>query len=136
MKKLLLLCLVLARVGVAQQTTINGSTNPAGIPDEAAARAVFSVHSMFATPTDVVNSAKQRDKTGLSPADRVIYDAAMQAHYNAIQANDGASQAATLSGLNQTLSADGQARLKAFIQSEKKNMQYHKQPPILQGGAR
>lgn len=66
MKKLLLLFLVLVRVGVAQQSTIDGSTNPAGIPDEAAARAVFSVHSMFGAPADIVNSAKQRDKIGFS----------------------------------------------------------------------
>lgn len=131
MKRLLLLFLLPA-VALAQRTTVDGSTNPVGIPDEAAARAVFSVHSMFGTPADIGNSAKQRDKIGLSVADRVIYDAAMQAHYSAIQGNDGAAQAATLNGLNQTLSADGQAKLKAFIQKEKVSMHYVTQRAIVQ----
>ena len=52
MKKLLLLLLLLPGAGFAQQTTINGSEHPELIPEEAAARAVCSVHSMYDTPAN------------------------------------------------------------------------------------
>lgn len=138
MKKLLLLFLLLPGTGFAQQTTINGREHPELIPDEAAARAVFSVHSMYGCPTAkadcdvaavVANTEKHHAKLNLSPADHDIYDAAMQALFN-----NPKSLTTAFASLLPTLSADGQAKLKAFIQSEKAHMQYHTQPPIPQEG--
>jgi hypothetical protein len=120
MKKLLLLFLLLPAMGLAQQTTINGTEHPELIPDEAAARAVFSVHSMFDSPANIANAEKHHAKIGFSPADHAIYDAAMQAHFN----NKKQHAAVTMRGLLSTLSPDGQAKLKAFIQAEKARMQY------------
>jgi len=77
----------------------------------------------------VANTEKHHAKLNLSPADHAIYDAAMQALFN-----NPKSLATALSSLLPTLSADGQAKLKAFIQSEKAHMQYHTQPPIPQEG--
>lgn len=130
MKKLLLLFLLLPVVAFAQQTTINGSDHPELIPDDAAAVAVFSVHSMFSTPGDIVNTAKQQAKLRFSPTDLAVYQAAMQAF-----ASHSEVRAATYTNLLPTLSPDGQAKLKAFIQAEKARMQYHMQKPILQGWA-
>ena len=138
MKKLLVLVLLLSGMGFAQQTTVNGSEHRGLIPDEAAARAVFSVHSMYGCPTAkpdcdvatvIANTEKHHAKVNLSPADHAIYDAAMQALFN-----NPKSAATAFSSLLPTLSADGQAKLKAFIQSEKAHMQYHTQPPIPQEG--
>jgi len=140
MKKLLVLFLLLSGMGLAQQTTVNGSEHPELIPDEAAARAVFSVHSMYGCPTAkpdcdvaavVANTEKHHAKLNLSAADHAIYDAAMQAHLNSNKQN----ASAVMAGLTSTLSPDGLAKLKAFIQSEKAHMQYHTQQPIYQGGA-
>ena len=127
MKELLLLLLLLPAVGFAQQSTINGSEHPELIPDAAAALAVFGVHSMLKTPTDIANSEKQHAKLNFSPADHAIYDAAMQA-----LANNPKSKATAYTNLLSALSSDGQAKLKAFIQAEKAHMQYHTQPPIPQ----
>lgn len=128
MKRLLLLFLLLPIIGFAQQTTINGSDHPELIPDAAATAAVFSVHSMYKTAADVTNTEKQHAKLGLSAADHAIYDAAMQAHF----ADKKQHAAAVMTGLMSTLSPDGQAKLKAFIQAEKTHMQYHTQPAIPQ----
>lgn len=46
--------------------------------------------------------------------------------------NDPKSRATAFSSLLSTLSPDGQAKLKSFIQSEKRHMQYHTQKPIRQ----
>jgi len=136
MKKALVLFLLLSSVGLAQQTTINGSEHPELIPDGAAARAVFSVHSMYGCPTAkadcdvaavVANTEKQHAKLNLSAADHAIYDAAMQALFN-----NPKSQATAFSSLLPIFSADGQAKLKAFIQAEKVHMQYHTQPAVAQ----
>jgi len=128
MKKLLLLFLLLSGVGLAQQTTINGSEHPELIPDAAATQAVFKVHSMLDTPAKIASAAKQQAKIGLSPADLAAYQAAMQTYFAANKQN----ASATMAGLLSTLSPDGQAKLKAFIQSEKKTMQYHTQPAVAQ----
>jgi hypothetical protein len=128
MKKLLVLFLLLSGMGFGQQTTINGSEHPELIPDSAAARAVFNVHSMFGSPADTANTEKQHAKLNLSPADHAIYDAAMQAHFN----NKRRNSSATMAGLLSTLSPDGKAKLLAFIQAEKKGMQYHTQPAVAQ----
>ena len=128
MKKLLLLLLLVPAVGFAQQSTINGSEHPELIPDAAAIQAVFSVHSMFATSADAALAEKHHAKLNLSPGDHAIYDAAMQAHFNASRKN----AASVMTGLLSSLSPDGQAKLKAFIQSEKRHMQYHVQPPVPQ----
>lgn len=132
MKKLLLLFLLLPGAGFAQQATINGSEHPELIPDSAAALAVFSVHSMFGSAAVNTNTEKQHAKIGLSAADHAIYESAMQAHFNARSARNRSAQTATFGHLLATLSADGQARLKAFIRAEKKSMQYHVQEPIEQ----
>jgi len=129
MKKLLLLFPLLAAIGFAQQTTINGSQHPELIPDDAAARAVFSVHSMFSTPADAANTTKQQAKIGLSAADLAAYNAAMLAYFNS-----NPKQTPTLAQMQTTLSADGYSKLLAFIRSEKAHMQYHTQAPIPQGG--
>ena len=129
MKKLLLLFPLLAAIGFAQQTTINGSQHPELIPDDAAARAVFSVHSMFSTPADAANTAKQQAKIGLSAADLAAYNAAMLAYFNS-----NPKQTPTLAQMQTTLSADGYSKLLSFIRSEKAHMQYHTQAPIPQGG--
>ena len=128
MKKLLLLFLLLPNVGFAQQTTVTGSEHPELIPDSAAARAVFNVHSMFGSPANAANTEKQHAKLNLSPADHALYDAAMQAHFS----NKKRHAAATMTGLLSALSPDGQAKLKAFIQSEKAHMQYHAQQAVAQ----
>lgn len=139
MKKLLVLVLLLSGVGFAQQTTINGREHPELIPDEAAVQAVFSVHSMYGCPTAkadcdiaavVANTEKHHAKLNLSAADHAIYDAAMQAYFAGGKKNVAAAMTGLLS-----LSAEGQAKLKAFIQSEKARMQYHVQPAIPQGGS-
>jgi len=127
MKKLLVLLLLLSGVGFAQQTTVNGSEHPELIPDSAAAMAVFSVHSMFDTPANIANTERHQAKLNLAPADHAIYDAAMQALFN-----NPKSQATAFSSLLPILSADGQAKLKAFIQAEKVHMQYHTQPAVAQ----
>jgi len=130
MKWLAMLLLLLAASGFAQQTTIDGGQQPALIPDDAAARAVFSVHSMFAAPADATNTAKQQAKIGLSAADLAIYNAAMLAYFNS-----NPKQSPTLAQMQSALSADGYSKLLAFIRSEKAHMQYHTQPPIPQGGS-
>jgi len=130
MKWLTMLLLLLTISGFAQQTTINGSQQPALIPDDAAARAVFSVHSMFSTPANAANTAKQQAKIGLPAADLAIYNAAMLAYFNS-----NLKQIPTLAQMQAALSADGYAKLLTFIRSEKAHMQYHTQPPIPQGGS-
>ena len=130
MKKLLLLFPLLAAIGFAQQTTINGSQHPELIPDDAAARAVFSVHSMFSTPADAANTTKQQAKIGLSAADLAAYNAAMLASFN-----NPKQPPPTLAQMQTALSADGYTRLLTFVRSEKAHMQYHTQAPILQGGS-
>lgn len=136
MKKVLVLFLLLSSVGLAQQTTVNGSEHPELIPDEAAARAVFGVHSMYGCPTAkadcdvaavVANTEKQHAKLNLSAADHAIYDAAMQAFFN-----NKSARASAYSTLLSALSIDGQTKLKAFIQAEKVHMQYHTQPAVAQ----
>jgi len=128
MKKLLLLFLLLPAVGFTQQTTVNGNEHPEGIPDSAAAMAVFSVHSMFDTPANIANAEKHHAKLNLSPADHAVYDAAMQALFN----NPRSRTEEAYTNLLATLSPDGRDKLKAFIQAEKRHMQYHTQPPIPQ----
>ncbi len=78
MRKLLVPFLLLSAMALAQQITINGNEHPELIPDEAAASAVFSVHSMFDTPADSTNTEKHHAKVGLSEQDRAAYYAAMQ----------------------------------------------------------
>jgi len=130
MKKLFLLSVLLSGAALAQQTTINGSQHPELIPDSAAAQAVFSVHSMFSTPVDAANTAKQQAKIGLSTDDLAIYNAAMLAYFNS-----NPKQTPSLAQMQSALSADGYSKLITFIRSEKAHMQYHTQPPILQGGS-
>jgi hypothetical protein len=111
----------------ARQTTINGAEHPELIPDQAAASAIFSVHSMFATSADQVNTEKHHAKLNLSPADQVTYDAAMQSFFNRINSHKEAVLTitqSTLDSLKATLSADGAAKLTAFIKSEKRHMQH------------
>ncbi|MFZ3213602.1 MAG: hypothetical protein WA188_19015 [Terriglobales bacterium] len=124
-----MLFLLLSGVGFAQQTTINGSEHPELIPDSAAALAVFSVHSMFDTPANAANTAKQQAKIGLSAADVAVYNAAMLAYFNS-----NPKQPPTLIQMQAALSADGYTKLLAFVRSEKTHMQYHTQPPIPQEG--
>jgi len=126
MKKLLVLFLFLSSTGFAQQTTVNGSEHPESIPDEAAARAVFSVHSMFDTPANAANTSKHQAKIGLSAPDLAVYNAAMLAYHN------NPKQPPTLAGMQTALSADGYSKLLAFIRSEKNRMQYHTQPALAQ----
>ena len=83
---------------------------------------------MYGSGADSANTEKHHAKVGFSAADHAIYDAAMQAYFN----NRKHGAAATMTGLLSTLSPDGQAKLKAFIQAEKAHMQYHTQPPIPQ----
>jgi len=130
MRKLPALLLLLSSMAFAQQTTINGREHPELIPDSAAAQAVFSVHSMFSTPADAANTAKQQAKIGLSTDDLAIYNAAMLAYFNS-----NPKQPPTLAQMQAALSTDGYSRLLTFIRSEKAHMQYHTQPPILQGGS-
>jgi len=122
MKGLLALFLLLlpALVFAQQQTTVNGSEHPELIPDAMAVSAVFSMHSM---PT----AAAHRAKIGLSASDLAIYAAAMLSYRSS-----GNHTTATYNNLMQSLSADGQNKLKTFIQAEKAHMQYHTQPPIPQ----
>ena len=136
MKRLLMLFLLLlpALAFAQQQTTVNGSQHPELIPDSAAAMAVFSVHSMYKNPTDIANTEKHHAKIGFNTVDHAIYDSAMQAYFNAVMSHNPSAMTATASNLNLTLSADGQTKLKAFIQREKARMQYHIQPAIPQEG--
>lgn len=126
MKKLLVLFLLLSGVVFAQQTTVDGREHPELIPDDAAARAVFSVHSMFDTPANTANTAKHQAKIGLSAADLAAYNAAMLAY------RSNPKQPPTLAQMQTALSAEGYSKLLAFIRSEKAHMQYHTQPPIPQ----
>ncbi len=112
---------------IAQPVTIDGAVHPELIPDEAAALAVFSVHSMFGSAAVNANTEKHHAKIGLSDADRVIYHAAMQLFHS-----DKASRPRAYQSVMSSLSFDGQSKLKAFIQAEKRNMHYHLQQPIPQ----
>lgn len=112
----------------AQQTTINGAEHPELIPDQAAAAAIFSVHSMFATSTKQAITEKHHAKLDLSAADHATYDAAMQSFFNRINAHKESLSAitqSTLDSLKATLSADGTVKLSAFIKSEKSHMQHN-----------
>jgi hypothetical protein len=130
---LLLLTVALATVAGAQTATstqpvtIDGSVHPELIPDDAAAFAVFSVHSKFGFPATNANTEKHHAKIGLSTADHATYEAAMQMLHN-----NKSARAATFTNLLKLLSPDGQAKLKAFIQAEKRTMQFHRQEPIPQ----
>jgi hypothetical protein len=126
MKKLLVVLVLWPAMGFAQQTTINGSEHPELIPDQAAAIAVFGMHS---AQDNLANTEKHHAKLQLSAADHAIYDAAMVALHNQPK-----TRANTYDILMTRLSPDGQAKLKAFIQSEKRHMQYHIQPPLPDGG--
>lgn len=128
MKRFLLLFGLLTGFAFGQQTTINGGEHPELIPDDAAAVAVFSVHSMSSTPADIANTAKQQAKLRFSATDLAVYRAAMQAFASNSEVRTG-----TYAKLLSTLSPDGQAKLKTFIQAEKAHMQYHMQKPIVQG---
>lgn len=107
--------------------SVDGSVHPELIPDDAAALAVFGVHSMFADPAAEANTEKHHAKIGLSQADHAIYDAAMRSFRNT---KGWRTQA--LPNLLNALGPDGQAKLKAFIQSEKRHMHFDRQVPIPQ----
>ena len=135
MKSVLLLLLTLALATLAgaqtsssnQPVTIDGSVHPELIPDEAAAFAVFSVHSKFGSAATNANTERHHAKLGLSEADHATYLAAMQTFHD-----NKSARTVTLTNLLKLLSPDGQAKLKAFIQAEKRTMQYHRQEPTPQ----
>jgi hypothetical protein len=81
---------------------------------------------MFDTPANAANAEKHHAKLNLSAADHAIYDAAMQAFANSPKGRTVARS------LLSRLSADGQAKLKAFMQAEKVHTQYHTQPAVAQ----
>jgi len=125
MKQLLISLLILSGLGFAQQvTTIKGPEHPELIPDEAAAIAVFGVHSDTA---DTTNTEKHHAKLQLVPDDHAIYDAAMATF------RQPKSRGNTYNNLIQRLSPNGQAKLRWFIQSEKAHMQYQIHPPQQHG---
>lgn len=122
MKQLLISLLLLTGLSLAQQViTIRGSEHPELIPDGAAAIAVFGVHSDHANSA---NTEKDHAKLHLSAHDHSTYDAAM-----VIFSRYPEDRGNTYDQLLQELGPDGQAKLKAFLQTEKHRMQYQVHPP-------
>lgn len=132
---LLLILLASATIAGAQNTTsaqpvtIDGSAHPELIPDAAAVRAILGTHANFKDAASIANAEKLHAKIGFSVADHAVYDAALQVHFNTKKQNPAA---VVYANLLRTLSPDGQAKLKAFIQGEKAHMQYHTQPAFPQ----
>jgi len=130
MKQLMVSLWLLTALGLAQQvTTIRGSEHPELIPDEAAAIAVFAVHS---DQGNAANTEKHHAKLQLSGRDHSTYDAMM-----VIFSRYEEERTDTYKYLLQQLSPDGQVKLKAFIQIEKQRMQHqiHPAPPEEDRGA-
>jgi hypothetical protein len=123
MKHLMLSVLLLTGLGLAQQQiiTVRGSEHPELIPDEAAAIAVFGVHSDQA---DIANTEKHHAKLQLSIRDHSTYDAAMLVFWRYPE-----ERSKTYHNLLQQLSPDGEAKLKRIVQNEKVHMQHQIHPP-------
>lgn len=80
------------------------------------------MHSLNAPDTE-----KHHDKIGFSAEDHTIYHAALQGF-----AHDAKGRQQSYQTLLTTLSPEGQAKLRKFIQAEKARMQYRAQEVIEQ----
>jgi len=102
------------------------------VPDDQAARAVFSVHSHYSqverngSVTDLTSVVeKGHARIGFSAADHAIYDQAMSDIRN-----KNRKIGDTYAWLMANLSAEGQDKLNQFIQKEKRMMRSIIQTPI------
>jgi len=147
----LILCLF-AVSGFAQNATrIDGRQHPELIPDTAAYRAVFLMHSHSATPQEIARSEQFHARIALSRIDHYAYEQALatfRQHFDGLVAahnafvdasasvsiddmkQEGAAFKQSLSALVQqtrnqlasVMTNDGLAKLDAFVQSEKAHM--------------